>query len=188
MPTLKMLPSLSLSSALLVLVTLAASCSPTRLYISTDQPEVRQVFVVAGGLGTLRPIFNDGSSRTLGDYAQNLPNSSFDHTTLRLASGGDSVNVWTSVTEPRTDFLDYEISPAGGEVKVSLKQGAFKKMPDTALGVIVLTDSATRGQKYFGTLFDTPIIEPTGFSLIASGPSLRVALPGDAAPVWFKAD
>lgn len=180
--------SLSVTSMLLLLATLMVSCSPTRLYISTDQPEVKQVFVVAGSFGTLEAFFDKGSSRALGDFAQNLPNSSFDHTTLRLADQGDSVRAWKSVAAPRTDFLRCKIAASGDEVEITLKKGTFEKIADTALGVIVLTDSASQGQRYYGTLLGTPEIEPAGASFVASGPSIRVSLLGNDPPAYFKAN
>ncbi|MFT6107571.1 MAG: hypothetical protein ACJA2W_000478 [Planctomycetota bacterium] len=165
-----------------------ASCAPTRVHLSTDAPQVKQLFVVAGGFGTLRPIFEEGNSRTLGDFAQNLPSGTYDHATFRLADADDSANVWKVVTSPKTDWLDYKVSRLGDEVTVVVNKSGFKKRPDMCLGFVVLSDGATSGQRYFGTLIDTIDIEPSGFSIFKSGPSIRVALQGDGSPVWNKTD
>jgi len=172
----------------LPLILSVVGCTPTRLHVSTDAPQVKQVFIIAGSMGKLTPAFDAGDSRTLGDFAQNLPADSYDHATLRLAGLDSSANVWTGVTMPRTDWFECEISDAGDEVLVSVKGSAFEMRPDLCLGVVTLTDSASTGQRYLGTMIDTMNLKPTGFAMMASGPSLRVVLPGDDAPVWFKTD
>lgn len=176
------------SSVVALAALAAASCAPTRAHLSTDAPQVKQVFVVAGGFGTLRPIFDAGNSQTLGDFAQNLPDESYDHATFRLVDGDDSANVWKVETKPRTDWLEHKISRLGDEVTVVVNKSGLKKRTDMCLGFIVLSDDATSGQRYFGTLIDTVDIEPSGFWVFKSGPSIRVALQGDGPPVWNKTD
>jgi len=182
MPFSNPLRSLGVTSALMLLVTLMTSCAPTRVHIRTNENEVKQVFVVAAEASDLDEAFEGGSSRLLGDFAQNLPESNHNHTSLAWGRRNDSSEAWSVMTEPRQDWLAYKIAPEAQEVTVTIKRSAFDD-PNTCLGIIVLTDTPTSGQKYFGKLLLTKDIEPTGFALIASGPSLRVRLEDDGAPV-----
>ncbi len=172
----------SATGAMLLLATMIASCAPTRVHIRTDEIEVKQVFVVAAEAGELEEAFEGGSSRLLGDFAQNLSESNYNHTSLSWGSLDNSGRAWSVITEPRQDWLGYKIAPGAREVTVTIKRSAFDD-PNTCLGIIVLTDTPSSGRKYFGKLLPTKDIEPTGFSLIASGPSLRVRLEDDRAPV-----
>lgn len=167
---------------------LAVSCAPTRVHLSTSAPQVKQVFAVAAGFGTLSPVFEKGDSRTLGDFAQRLPSGAYDFASFRLADSGDATNVWKTSTEPTTGWMGYSISQGGDEVKVTIDKSGFSKRPDLCLGVVVLTDSANTGQRYYGTMIDTASIEPTGFWIFKSGPSMRVALQGDGPPTRTSRD
>lgn len=167
--------------AALLLCTL--SCSSLEVKMTTSSPQVKQAFVVAGGFGTLEPIFEEGDSRALGDLAQNLPKNSYGHTTFRLADRDDATNVWAIAAPATVEWLHPRVNKFGDEISVVIDRKALKKYPDLSLGLVVLTDSANTGQRYYGHMIDSFDLEPGGFWFIKRGPKLRVSLRGDAAPL-----